>query len=141
MKEYMYVKENLFTFLDAAQRTIIGEVLLERSTEQLLVIRNPVVVNIVPQMDPNTRQPTGQMALQLLPLFFREFMGDKSDSTIYSYPRNGITLIDKFPGGWDFRLYEQYKHTFMVQEAAQQATPTAPAQEQVGAPIINLFKE
>ena len=64
---------NLVSFLDAACRTIIGEGISE--TTDKLSIKNPVVVNIVPQAGPNG-QPNGQMALQLLPVYFREFMVD-----------------------------------------------------------------
>jgi len=77
---------NLVSFLDAAQRTIISELVAEDADK--LVVKNPVVVNIVPQttqemikdengiLKPTGREiPSGQMALQLIPVYFREFRG------------------------------------------------------------------
>lgn len=122
---------NLVSFLDAAQRTIIGEK-VEGGVDELK-IKNPVVVNIVPQL--TNGQPNGQMALQLLPLYFREFQGEKTAPTIFSYPKNQITLID-FEGGFDFRLYGQYEHIFNPAAVAPAAAAPAAA-----APVLKLFDE
>ncbi|MDD4110002.1 MAG: hypothetical protein PHS54_00450 [Clostridia bacterium] len=121
---------NLITFLDAAQRTIIGE-LIEDNNEVIL-IKNPVVVNIVPQLGPNG-QPLGGMALQLLPVYFKEFQGDKSKPAIFEYPKSQIVRIS-FEGGFDFRLYGQYEHIFN----APIATPTTRGE---AAPVLKLFDD
>ena len=135
---------NLTSFLDAAQRTIIGEVIDE--TNEILTIKNPVVVNIVPQLDQRTGQPSGQMALQLLPVYFKEFQGEKKNPAIFKYQKSQITRVD-FDGGFDFRLYGQYEHIFTAltsptnQGPAQSQVPpqaSAPAQS---APVLKLFEE
>jgi hypothetical protein len=124
---------NLVTFLDAAQRTIIGELIGE--TPNSMSIQNPVVVNIVPQFGPNG-QPSGGMALQLLPVYFKEFQGDKTKPAIFEYPKSQITRIT-FEGGFDFRLYGQYEHIFST---AQQSVQTQ-ATQGGSAPVLKLFDD
>ena len=154
---------NLVSFLDAVQRTIIGELVVEAVDSEFLVVKNPVVVNIIEQTRPQMRQimrpqlnpqgqptgrmeptgqmeptgmsePTGQMALQLLPVYFREFQGEKKNPAIFKYRKSQITSID-FEGGFDFRLYGQYEHIFS--QANVQPDPKAP----VAAPVLKLFEE
>lgn len=128
-------QKNLITFLDNAQRTVIGEMLSETATT--ISIKNPVVVNVVPQYDQQTRQPTGQMALQLLPVFFREFLGDKTAPVVYVYNKSEITSIT-FDGGFDFRLYGQYDHIFNLSE---QGPISQPQPKSDNNPAIKLFDE
>ena len=134
--------KNLVTFLDAAQRTIIGEQTDE--TASTISIQNPVVVNIVPQHNSNN-QPSG-MALQLLPVYFREFQGVKKNPTIFTYQKSQITTV-YFEGGFDFRLYGQYDNIFNPPEAhidnTAPAIPTSNAgpQVQTPAPVLKLFEE
>ena len=125
---------NLVSFLDAVQRTIIGELVVEAVDSEFLVVKNPVVVNIIEQHDQQSGRPTGQMALQLLPVYFREFQGEKKNPAIFKYRRSQITSID-FEGGFDFRLYGQYEHIFS--QANVQPDPKAP----VEAPVLKLFEE
>ena len=122
--------KNLTTFLDAAQRTIIGELIGE--TSETITVQNPVVVNIVPQFGPNG-QPSGGMALQLLPVYFREFQGVKKNPVRFIYQKTQITQI-YFEGGFDFRLYGQYDHIFNGQEPVA-ATKTD------AAPVLKLFDD
>ncbi len=120
---------NLISFLDAAQRTVIAEFRNEET--DTLTVKNPVVVNIVPQAGPNG-QPNGQMALQLLPVYFREFQGEKKNPAIFVYPKMQIVRVN-FEGGFDFRLYAQYEAIFnnVTPEAAKPAA----------APVLKLFEE
>jgi hypothetical protein len=125
-------QKKLVTFLDNAQRTVIGEDVSALETPSILSINNPVVVNIVQQYDQTTGKPNG-MGLQLLPLFFKEFLGDKAADTVYNYNRDTITAIT-FEGGFDFRLYMQYDQIF--------ATPVATQPEvKPEGKVINLFPE
>ena len=135
-------KENIIVFLDLVQRTIIGEELPEESNDVTLVVRNPVVVNIMPQYDRNTNQQTGQMALQLLPLFFKEFLAEKDESVVYRYPKNMITTIEKFKSGFDFRLYQQYQQItwpsrIITPAGMGQITP--PSKSDGNSLVVNLF--
>jgi len=127
--------KNLVTFLDAAQRTIIAEMVSEN--ESVLEVKNPVVVNIIPQYDERTNQPTGQMALQLLPVYFREFQGEKKNPTLFKYPKSMITQIN-FDGGFDFRLYGQYDNIFNMSIARNEQKPQ---EESAPAPVLKLFDD
>ena len=129
---------NLTSFLDAAQRTIIGEIIDE--TNEILTIKNPVVVNIVPQLDPRTGQPGGQMALQLLPVYFKEFQGEKKNPAIFKYQKSQITRVD-FEGGFDFRLYGQYEHIFNALATPTNQPPTQTPPPAQSAPVLKLFEE
>jgi len=137
----MSEQKNLVAFLDGMERTIIGEQVTE--DEQTVQIKNPVVVNIVPQAD-QTGRPTGQMALQLLPVFFKEFLGDKDEPVIYDYSKSRVTKIT-FKSGFDFRLYAQYDHIFnpspiVTPENPGQVIPAGPPPNADG-PVINLFPD
>lgn len=133
--------KNLTTFLDAAQRTIIGELVGE--TSDTMSVQNPVVVNIVPQFGPNG-QPTGGMALQLLPVYFREFQGVKKNPALFVYQKTQITQIS-FEGGFDFRLYGQYDHIFNPPEVSIGTdAPNIPAPTPAQAaptPVLKLFDD
>lgn len=131
------MKKQLVTFLDNAQRTIIGELEADNGTTR--VVKNPVVVNIVPQLAPNGA-PTGQMSLQLLPLFFKEFQGDKRADVFYTYQASSIVPIT-FEGGFDFRLEGQYSSIFSNTPMVAQPPAAAPTQTPGGAPVIKLFDD
>jgi hypothetical protein len=115
-------------FLDAIGRTILCERV--ESTETQLKVKNPVVLHVVPADN------SGKMSVQLLPIFFREFLADKTGDVIFSYEKKNITMTDI--DALDFRLQAQYSQMFNKQN-----TFTAP-QQQTAAPsqsVINLFDE
>ena len=110
----------LVVFLDTIGRTIIGKVASE--TETVLSIENPALVAV----QPNTQ--TGQIQLQILPLFFREFQADRSDSTVWHYKKANITLADDI--------------TFVVQFSAQYDQLFAVAPASTGEPeVVKLFSD
>ena len=114
---------NLVVFLDTIGRTIIGKVTNE--TNEMLSIENPALVAV----QPNTQ--TGQIQLQILPLFFREFQADRAQSTVWHFKKANITVADEI--------------TFVVQFAAQyeQLFASAPVatSSQEDAPVVRLFDE
>ncbi len=135
---------NLVTFLDTVGRTIIGELIAE--DEKILKVKNPVVVNITPQQD-----GTGnvKMALRLFPLFLRELLADKGDSSEWVYQKNLITMpVNQLV--LDFRLTIQYQQLFAPIDqmpaqnvpAAQVAQPSQAVQANQSKPeIIKLFDD
>lgn len=125
--------KNIITFLDNAQRTIIGE--LTSETPVSMEICNPVVVNVVPQYN-QAGQPTGQMALQLLPIFFKEFLGDRNSDVNYTYLKNCTTRIT-FAGGFDFKLYAQYEFLFKKEDVVS----NIPVNQDANSPVVKLFDE
>ena len=76
----------LVVFLDTIGRTIIGKVANE--TEEILSIQNPAIVAVQPNPQ------TGQIQLQILPLFFKEFQADREASTVWHFKKNNITTSD-----------------------------------------------
>ena len=126
---------NITTFLDAVGRTIVGILIEGESTDSILAVQNPVVLHVVPQ------DASGRMSVQLLPIFFREFLAEKTADVTFYYKRDGITetSIEAF----DFRLQAQYTQMFnksniFVPPAGGQV---APAVGQAPNSVINLFDE
>ena len=136
-------KRKLVLFFDLVGRTVIGEKTDE--TEDTLCIKNPVVVNIVPQNVQVPNPQTGQMenvqrmALQLLPLFFREFLAAPEEGVVFAYNKSNITptLNDVI---FDFKLDIQYDQITAPQVRAPAPPPpvAAPAATQG---VIKLFDE
>jgi hypothetical protein len=121
-------QNKIVVFLDAVGRTILGERVDDKTTENLLAIKNPAVVHIMPN------QQTGQLQLQILPLFFKEFLADKNEYTTWKFNRQNITeSVDLV---FDFKLEAQYRQIF----AEAPATP-APQQPQASPDVIKLFDE
>lgn len=94
----------LTTFLDSLGRTIIAEPVPELTTDSHFTVKNPVIVHIVPVGN------NGQMTVQLLPVFFREFLADKTDDTTWKYNRSTITEAETVV--FDFKLTAQYQQMF-----------------------------
>jgi hypothetical protein len=126
----------LAVFLDTVGRTILGEICNDQSNETYLAISNPVVLHVVPQ------DQSGKMAVQLLPVFFREFLAAKEEPVIFKYNRSNIT--ETSISTIDFRLNAQYVQMFNPQNtfispdqnpANQNQTPTNQQS------VINLFDE
>jgi hypothetical protein len=123
----MSEENKLVVFFDTVGRTILGERIASETTEEILTIKNPAVVHILPN------QQTGQLQLQILPLFFKEFLADKSEPTVWQYKRELITESKDLV--LDFKVQGQYQQIFsnIVLPASQTAG---------GKPdVIKLFDE
>jgi len=115
-------QQNLVTFIDHIGRTILAT--LTEETKTHLVVKNPAIIHVQP-----TQQ--GQLNVQTIPLYFREFVGEKAktEGTTWKFNINSIVLgvdIENDP-----RLIEQYNRLFL---------PPAPAPDK-SAPVIKLFDE
>ena len=118
-------KENLTVFLDTIGRTILGALVSEDTNT--ITVKNPAVVNITPN-------PTnGQISLQLLPLFFREFLADNTEPTKWVYQKSLITRCQDIT--LDFKFLAQYSQIF----APIQAQPAEPPKGDGN--VIKLFDE
>ncbi|MEO6583666.1 MAG: hypothetical protein ABIO05_05040 [Ferruginibacter sp.] len=124
---------NLTCFLDQVGRTIFAEkvtdpeILKGRTDDSVLVVKNPVVVHI-------SQKPTGEMALQLLPIFFKEFLDDKNADVIFAFNTNMISMAD--PVEFDEKLQNNYRGMFSSIVLPSEGT-TIPTGENV----IDLFDE
>jgi hypothetical protein len=124
--------KQLIVILDTIGRTILGE---KVSTENNAIqIKNPVILHIVPADN------TGKMSVQLLPLFFREFLADKSGDVTFTYQTDKVTVTDI--DTLDFRLQGQYAQMFNPENSFITASPQAPSPNTDEAPkVVNLFDE
>jgi hypothetical protein len=110
----METKTNLIVFFDSVCRTVIGEKVEQESTETHLAVKNPAVVHISPNPQ------SGQLTLQILPLFFKEFLADKNSSTTWLYKKDTITESKDVV--FDFKLQAQYQQLFAT-STPQQNSP------------------
>jgi len=121
---------SLTVILDSVGRTILGETVTSTDTTKIS-IKNPVVLHVIPADN------QGKMSVQLLPLFFREFLGDKTGDVTVNYDVNRVSTTDI--DALDFRLQAQYAQMFNKTN-----TFAAPAQAPTGGTnqsVINLFDE
>jgi hypothetical protein len=118
-------------FLDRVGRTVMGN-LVDQSDQTILRIENPVVIIV-------GGDNTGKMSVQLFPLFFREFLGDKSSDVHFDFIKSDTTLtnIDAI----DFRLQAQYNQMFSKNNTFVQQGEQPPAEQQSKEKVVNLFDE
>lgn len=125
--------KNLSVFIDNIGRTILGETVSD--TKTTLEIKNPAIVHVQPN------QQTGQISVQLVPVFFKEFQaGDKNDSTWVWLKSNLVVAKDV---NLDDRLKQQYTNMFSAIVA-----PPQPQLAGAGAgadgdtpPVVKLFDD
>lgn len=127
--------QKLILFLDPVGRNILGEEVssTDESSKNQLLIKNPVILHVADSGG-------GKMSVQLLPLFFREFLADKTSDVVFYYQKNKITTTDI--NVFDFRLQAQYNQIFSKQSVfvnSQETTEQPPQQASSG--VINLFDE
>lgn len=72
--------------------------------EKTLSVSNPAIVHVQPNLQ------NGQLQLQILPLFFKEFLSDKGVPSVWDFNRSNITLskdLDLSP-----QFVAQYENLF-----------------------------
>jgi hypothetical protein len=127
----------LIVILDPIGRTILGEKVCcgQQCNEDVLKLKNPVVLHIVPADN------QGKMSVQLLPLFFREFLADKSGDVVFTFEKTKVVTTDI--DALDFRLQGQYAQMFNPQNVfvngGQQ--PAANPNDGQSPTVVSLFDE
>lgn len=113
------------TFIDHIGRTIIGEI-VDPSVDSgaSFLVKNPAIIHVQP-----TQQ--GQLNVQTIPLYFREFIGEKSkeNGTTWKYHYANVVFgvdVDNDP-----RLVDQYTKLWTASVAAPTAEPS----------VVRLFDE
>lgn len=119
-------KADISILIDNVGRTIVGRVTL---TDDHAEIENPTVVNI------EVKQDTGQIAVQLIPLVFKEFLvpEQREGSVTWKYPKNMVVVSDDIQV--DDQLKRQYENVFKAPVAPQ------PAPVQSEPEVVKLFDE
>jgi hypothetical protein len=116
------MEKKIITIIDQIGRTIIGELVAQ--TETKLDIKNPVILHVQPT-------PSGQLNIQTIPLYFREFLGPKCKEagTVWSFPTNSIVIGNDIDN--EERLLKAYDNIWAP-------IPTTPVQNDK---VIKLFDE
>ena len=122
--------QKIIVFLDNIGRTILGEE--QSSSTDSLVVKNPVILNV-------QAAEGGRMSVQLFPIFFREFLGDKADAVSFTFNKNSITQTDI--SALDFRLIGQYNQLFNPNNVFVPAGQQPSEDQKVNPAVINLFDE
>lgn len=91
------------TFIDNIGRSILGENMGE--TDATILIKNPCMINVA-QLE------NGQLQVQLIPIFFAEFLSEESrdEGSVWSYNKTQITSTQKID--LDQKLTDQYDRIF-----------------------------
>jgi hypothetical protein len=112
---------NIKIFIDHVGHTIVADVLEENA--QIIKAKNPAVLIANPNAN-------GQLTVQLVPLFFKEFvsLSVRENGAVFNYPADRIVQSEIV---LEERLVEQYVGMF---------TP-APKPENKETPVIKLFDE
>ena len=122
-------EKNYTTFIDNAGRAIFTEVASE--TKDTFVAKNPVMITV-------QQQQNGQMAVQLFPLFFQEFVQpgeNDSRANYFTYSKNNIAIGTNF--SIEPRIAEQYEKI-----VNPELVPNVPNQSNSEeAEVIKLFDE
>mgnify|MGYP003640974756 FL=1 len=116
------------TFIDNAGRAVFTEV--DNETSEEIVAKNPVMITV-------QQSEQGQMAVQLFPLFFQEFVepGDnESRANYFTYRKNNIALGSGFT--IESRIVDQYEKI-----VNPMLVPNNPTDDNEEPEVIKLFDE
>lgn len=114
---------NITVFINHVGQTILGEVKSEDANS--LTVKNPAVLHVSPNQ-------TGQLTVQLIPLFFKEFLQEKtrSEGAIFIFNKNNIV---QSTAQLEPKIADQYTRIF---------TPSAPVNAAKSSDqVIKLFDE
>ena len=123
--------KNLTVFVDTVGRTIMGEVVKEGKT--VLELKNPAILHVQPNAQ------TGQIQVQLIPFFFKEFASGADDKDVtWEFLRNSVTVAKNLK--LDERLITQYTNMYSVVQSPTQPSIVAPS-DAASAPVVKLFDD
>jgi len=120
--------KNLVVFVDGIGRTLVGD--QTSSDKSTLTVKNPAILHVQPN------QQTGQISVQLVPFFFKEFQKGGGDST-WTFKKDNVTLAEEME--LDERLLSQYNNMFSALELPQQ--PELVGAGAANAPVVKLFDD
>jgi len=123
---------NLRVVVDSAGRTIVGE--FSSETAKKFELKNPATLFIQPN------QQTGQLAVQLIPFFFREFITEdqRASGLVWTFDKANIVISSDFD--LDDRLLQQYTN-MMTKEANTNPPPVEEVEKEGEVKEVKLFDE
>ena len=124
-------EKKLTVFVDTVGRTVVGESLEDTAT--VLTVKNPAIVHVQPNPQ------TGQISVQLIPFFFKEFLKDQTKGdTVWEFLKSNMTVAKDIE--LDDRLVTQYSNMYSVIQSPGAGVITSdvdtPGKD---APVIKLF--
>lgn len=122
--------KKIVAFFDSVSRTIIGEEV--ESNDKTLTVKDPAVLHLQPNPQ------TGQLSLQILPLFFKEFLADRGDDVIISFNKDSVAIV-KDPV-LDFKIIAQYEQIMSLASQPQPDQPV-PGQQPSNEDVVKLFDD
>jgi hypothetical protein len=125
--------KNIVVFADSIGRTIVGG--LESETNKTLTVKNPAVLNVQPNPQ------TGQIQVQLIPYFFKEFVkGGTGTEVTWEFVKSNIARASNVE--LDDRLVSQYENMYSVIQTPEAGLVGAGAGTSTGdAPVVKLFDD
>lgn len=115
------MSNKIVTFVDPIGRTIIGELAESAPTGEKpdatsFIVKNPAILHVQP-----TQQ--GQLNVQTIPLYFRDFVSDKNkeEGTYWKY--NYASVVVGLNVENDSRLIEQYHRLFAAPVSVPASQP------------------
>ena len=94
----------LTVFVDSVGRTILGDEVSRSNTS--LVVKTPAIIHVVPNPQ------TGQITVQLLPYFFKEFTKGGTGGGDATWTFNLSSLVMSEGVELDDKLVSQYKNVY-----------------------------
>ena len=123
--------------VDNVGRTIVGRI---KKVGTTVDVENPAIVNI------EVRQDTGQIAVQLLPYIFREFVApeQRTGTVTWKFPKASVVMSSDLKV--DDALKQQYKNVYEQSVGSlspdPQATPVETVPTEVVEPeVVKLFDD
>jgi hypothetical protein len=113
------------TFIDHIGRTVLAEFIGDNG-DGTFTVKNPAIIHVQPTQ-------SGQLNVQTIPLYFREFVGDKSKAEGTSWKYNYASVVVGIDIDNDPRLVEQYNRLF-----SEQPSIVTPSNEPS---VVKLFDE
>ncbi|NBW56618.1 hypothetical protein EBR43_02300 [bacterium] len=115
---------NINVFINHVGQTILAEVLEDSSKG--LKVKNPAVLHVQPNQQ-------GQLQVQLIPLFFREFIetAKRNEGAVFTFNKGSVVTSDV---SLDSKIVEQYNRIFS-------AIPAVSENKSKEAPVIKLFDD
>lgn len=115
---------NITVFINHVGQTILAELISE--DKNTLKVKNPAVLFVQPNQN-------GQLQVQLIPVFFREFVeqSKRADGVVFNFNKDTIVTSEV---ALDAKIGEQYERIFS-------ATPAPAASKAEKSPVIKLFDD
>lgn len=127
----MSMNKKLIVFVDNVGRNIYGE--LVDSQEKWIWVKNPAIINIVPNPS------SGQLQVQVLPYFFGEFLKNKEEpKTVWKF--SAKTIVEATDIDLDEKLVNQYERMFSNSKIITPEKQITPAAQGTAAKVVKLFE-